>query len=336
MDQSRPVAGGRIRSGTRKVRALGDQLFRIITGAAALTVVAIFALTLLLLVLTSDASITRFGPSFLWGVVWNPNQTQLSPIVFGALPAIYGTLLVAGIGMLIGIPLSLGIAMFLTELSPGWLRGSLSFVIELLAAIPSVVYGLWGALVLVPMMSSTVEPGLHSTLGGVPGIAGAFAEPASGFNGYGYLTAGIILAIMVIPTISSVTREAFNAVPTDQREAALSLGATRWETTRMSVIPYSRRGILGAVTLGLGRAIGETIAVVLVIGNAFAPQGQISGSLFASGTSIASWIANEFGEATGIERAALLELGLVLLAVSLAINVVGRLLAGRGIGARGG
>jgi phosphate transport system permease protein len=336
MVSSRPVAGGRIRGAPRVVRALGDQLFRLVTGAAALTVAVLFALTVVLLFLTSQPSLVQFGPAFLWGVVWNPNPTPLSPLTFGALPAIYGTLLVAGIGMLIGIPLSLGIAMFLTELSPGWLRGSLSFVIELLAAIPSVVYGVWGALVLVPIMSSSVEPGLHGAFGGIPVVGTIFAEPSSGFNGYGYLTAGIILAIMVIPTISSVTREAFNAVPTDQREAALSLGATRWETTRMSVIPYSRRGILGAVTLGFGRAIGETIAVVLVIGNAFAPQGQISGSLFASGTSIASWIANEFGEASGIERSALLELGLVLLAVSLVINIVGRLLAGRGLVARGG
>ncbi|MCI4368780.1 MAG: phosphate ABC transporter permease subunit PstC [Thermoplasmata archaeon] len=311
---------------------VADRLFTGATGAAALVILGIATLLVLLLVQSSYPSLTRFGFGFLYGTVWNPNQTVLSPLIFGALPAIYGTMVIAAIGMLFGVPLSLGIAIFLTELSPGWLRGGLSFVIELLAAIPSVVYGVWGLIVVVPLMATTVEPGLHATLGQLPGLSGVFAAPASGYNGFSYLTAGIILAIMVIPTISSVSREAFLVVPNDQREAALSLGATSWETTRLSVLPYARRGVLGAITLGLGRAIGETIAIVLVVGNSYA----ISGSLFSSGTTIAAFIATEFGEANGIERAALLELGLVLLAVSLLINVGARLLVRRGIGPVGG
>ena len=324
--ETAPVAEGVSRRARPKYRALGDQLFQYITGATTLVVVGLFVLIVVILIQASEPTIRAFGLGFLWGQVWNPNPTTLSPLVFGALPAIYGTLLVAAIGMVIGVPLSLGIAMFLTELSPGLLRGPLSFTIELLAAIPSVVYGLWGRLILVPIMATTVEPFLGSTLGHVPVIAGAFAEPASGYNGYGYLTAGVILAIMVIPTISAITREAFLAVPREQREAALSLGATGWESTRLSVFPYARRGVLGAITLGLGRAVGETIAVVLVIGNTYA----ISGSLFAPGTTIAAYIANEFGEALTFEKAGLLELGLILLAVSLVINIVARLLVRRG------
>ncbi|MCI4337437.1 MAG: phosphate ABC transporter permease subunit PstC, partial [Thermoplasmata archaeon] len=306
--------------------ALGDQLFRGLTGAATAVIVALFALTVLVLVEASQPTFRAFGIGFLWGNVWNPNPTVLSPVVFGAGPAIYGTLVVALIGMLIGVPLSLGIAMFLTELSPVFLRGGLSFVIELLAAIPSVVYGLWGRIILVPIMATIVEPDLGATLGHVPGLAGLFAEPSTGYTGYGYLTAGVILAIMVIPTISAITREAFLTVPREQREAALSLGATRWESTRLSVIPYARRGILGAITLGLGRAVGETIAVVLVIGNTYA----VSSSLFGAGTSIAAFIANEFGEAAPFEHAGLLELGLILMAVSLVINIGARLLVRRG------
>lgn len=315
----------------RRIRTLGDKLFRALSAAAATVLVVIFGATLVLLVIASLPTIHAFGLPFFWGQVWNPTAAPLSPVVFGAAPAIYGTLLTSLIGMLIGVPLSLGIAMFLTELAPVFLRSSLSFVIELLAAIPSVVYGFWGYLVLIPIMATTVEPELGSTLGHVPVIGALFAEPSTGYNGYGFLTAGIILAIMVIPTISAITREAFLAVPQDQREAALSLGATHWESTRLAVIPYARRGILGAVTLGLGRAVGETMAIILVIGNTYA----ISTSLFSGGTTIAAWIANEFGEAQPFEHAGLLELGLVLLIVSLVINVGARLIIRRGAITRG-
>ncbi|MCI4347035.1 MAG: phosphate ABC transporter permease subunit PstC [Thermoplasmata archaeon] len=321
MKPPRLIAGGLLRVVRRARSALRDPLF-CLTGAAALVVVGVFTIATYFLVAESQESLTRFGPAFLTGVVWNSTPTTYAPEVYGALPAIFGTLLTSALGMILAVPLSLGIAMFLTELAPGWVRGSLSFVIELLAAIPSVVYGVWGAIVLAPYMGASVEPLLHQVLGPVPILGSAFQPTSFGFSGTDSFTAGVILAIMVIPTISAVSREAFLAVPIDQREAALSLGATRWETTRLSVFPFARRGVLGAITLGLGRAIGETIAVALVIGNSYA----ISRSLFAPGSTIASWIAQSFGTSQGTERAALLELGLVLLGVSLLVNVVARLL----------
>lgn len=322
-----PVAEGTTPTAPRRrYRTLGDKLFRLLTGAAASVYLVIFAATLIILVAASEPTFKAFGLPFLWGPTWNPNPTPLSPVVFGAAPAIYGTLLVALIAMLIGVPLSLGIAIFLTELAPAFLRSPLSFVIELLAAIPSVVYGFWALLVLVPIMASSVDPALGGLLGPLPVIGALFARPPTGYTGFGYLTAGLILAIMVIPTISAISREAFMAVPRDQREAALSLGATRWESTRLAVIPFARRGVLGAVTLGLGRAVGETIAVLLVLGNTFA----ISTTLFGTGTTLAAFIANEFGEAQPFEHAGLLELGLVLLAMSLVINVGARLIIRRG------
>jgi phosphate transport system permease protein len=305
----------------------GDLVFRGLSGGSALSVLAIFVLSIILLFEASRDSLSRWGLPFLWGQVWNPNATPLSPIVFGALPAILGTLETSFLAMLIGVPLSIGIAIFLTELSPGWLRGPFSFVIELLAAIPSVVFGIWGALFLVPYMGTQVDPSLAATIGRVPILGAPFAPSPVGYTGDGSLTAGIILAIMVIPTISSVSREAFKAVPNDLREAALSLGATRWETTRIAVFPYAKRGVLGAITLGLGRAVGETIAVVLVIGNSY----SIAKSLYAPAVSIASWIANTFGESSGLERQGLLELGLVLLGISLIINVVARLILRRSV-----
>jgi phosphate transport system permease protein len=301
---------------------LADRFFTSLTGLATCAILVVFALAVVVLVQASEPTIDQFGWGFLSGSPWVPYPPPGVPVEYGALPAIYGTLLVAGLAMLIGIPLSIGIAMFLTELSPNWLREPLSFVIELLAAIPSVVYGMWGLLVLVPYMQANVDPTIASSFGTAPVLGPIFQPQANGLSGFNFLTAGIILAIMVIPTISSVTREAFMFVPRDQREAALSLGATRWETTRISVIPYARRGIFGAVTLGLGRAIGETIAVVLVIGNTYA----VSTSLLAPGSTIASWIANEWGESSGLQRSALLELGLVLLAMSVAVNVGARLL----------
>jgi len=303
---------------------LADPFFVGLTGLSTLFILVVITVGALVLVQASWPTIQGYGFSFLTGSQWI-QFPPFGPPIFGGLPEIYGTLLVAGLAMLLGIPLSLGIAMFLTELSPHILRAPLSFVIELLAAIPSVVYGVWGLLVLVPYMHSTVDPALATHLGSIPGLGAAFQANSNGLSGFNYLTAGIILAIMVIPTISSVTREAFDAVPKDQREAALSLGATRWETTRLAVIPYSRRGIFGAITLGLGRAIGETIAVVLVIGN----YPGVSTSLLAPGSTIAAWIANEWGESSGLTRNALLELGLVLLGMSIAINIGARLLVRR-------
>src|SRR5438309_6224433 len=228
-------------------------------------------------------------------------------------------LVTSALALVLGVPISLGIAIFLSELAPGWLRTPLTYVVELLAAVPSVVYGLWGTFVLAPVMRVYIEPSVQAILGFLPLFRG---NPI----GSDVFTAGVILAVMIIPTISSVSREALLAVPDTQREAALSLGATRWETTRLAVLRYARAGIFGAVVLGLGRAVGETMAVTMTIGN----RNAISVSLFDQGQTIASWIANNFTEAeTPLELSACIELGLVLMLMSLVINVFARLMLGR-------
>jgi phosphate transport system permease protein len=251
--------------------------------------------------------------------------------VFGALPFIYGTLVTSAIALVIGGPLALGAAISLSELVPSSTRGVLSALVELLAAVPSVVYGLWGIFVLAPLLRQPVEPGLRTGLGFLP----IFSGPA---YGVGILAGGVILAIMIIPTIAAVSRDVLQAVPDDQREAMLALGATRWEMIVGAVVPYARTGILGGVVLGLGRALGETMAVTMVIGN----RPAVSASLFAPGYTLASVIANEFTEATsGMHIAALVEIGLVLFGVTIVVNAVARLLMwrmtrGAVIGVRGG
>jgi phosphate transport system permease protein len=239
---------------------------------------------------------------------------------FGAAPFIYGMLVTSGLALLLGVPISMGIAIFLSELAPPWLRIPLTYIVELLAAVPSVIYGLWGIFVLGPVMRVQVEPAIQSVLGFLP----LFQGNAIGRDMF---TAGVILAVMIIPTISAVSREALVAVPTSQREAALSIGATGWETTRLAVLRYARAGIFGAVILGLGRAVGETMAVTMTIGN----RNAISGSLFGQGQTIASLIANSWLEAIAgsLELSALIELGLVLMLVSLLINTFARLMVGR-------
>jgi len=269
----------------------------------------------LVAILNIDAapSISKFGLSFLGGTSWNPVTES-----FGALPAIYGTLLSSAIGVLIALPISLGAAIFLVEMAPSWLRGSCSFLIEMLAAIPSVIIGLWGLYVLVPFMRP-VETWLGGHLGVLPIFRGQVF-------GVGFLTAGVILALMIIPIITAVSRDAIRAVPDHQREAMLALGATRWETIRRAVLPYCRSGLVGATILGLGRALGETMAVTMVIGNAY----KLTASLFSPGATISSKIASEFSEASsGLFIASLVELALVLFGVTLLVNVVARLLVWR-------
>ncbi len=300
--------------------SLGDTLFHLGTGAAAVVLLAFLGLIALVLVSVSRDSLAAYGLSFLGATVWDPGHN-----VFGALPFIFGTLVTSAIALFLGVPVSLGIAIFASELAPPAVRAPLTTLVELLAAIPSVVYGLWGIFVLVPLMANTVEPWLQSTLGFLP----LFQGPAYGF---GLLSAGVILAIMVIPTISALTRDAFLAVPQSQREAALSLGATRWETTRIAVLKYARSGFFGAIMLGFARAFGETMAVTMVIGN----SNSIPFSLFAPAQTLASLIAQNAREALGLELSAVLEVGLILLALDMVINVLARLVIWRFFGERQG
>ena len=255
-------------------------------------------------------SLRQFGFGFINGTDWNPVKGQ-----FGALPFIYGTVVSSLIAILISVPLSLGIAIFLVEQAPHYLARPLGFLVELLAAIPSVVYGLWGIFILAPFLRVHVGPPLERWLGWLP----FFRGPVTGI---GLLTGGVILAIMVTPIISAIVRDVLTAVPSSQREAALALGATKWETTRV-VLVNGAPGIAGAVILGLGRALGETMAVTMVIGN----RPQISASLFAPSYTIASVIANEFTEATeDLYLSALVELGLILFLVTFVVNAIARLL----------
>ncbi|WP_260705214.1 phosphate ABC transporter permease subunit PstC [Edaphobacter flagellatus] len=265
----------------------------------------------IILILRSQLSLHAFGWKFFTRQAWDPVSGD-----FGALPFIYGTLMTSFLALLIAVPLAMGVAIFLTELCPQPLRAPISFLTELLAAIPSVVYGLWAVFVLVPLMRDVLGPFLVKTLGWTGFFDGANF-------GVGLLTASIILAIMVLPIISSLTRDIMTAVPNSQREAVLALGATRWEMIRIGVLRNSRIGIVGAVMLGLGRALGETMAVAMVIGN----HPEINKSLFAPGYTLASVIANEFSEATSdIYLSALIEIGLALFLVTIVVNAIARLM----------
>lgn len=279
--------------------------------AFAVAILVLMGTMVLQMVAFSWPAVERFGLGFLTGTSWNPVSQK-----FGALPYIYGTVASSALALIISGPIGLGIAIYLSELCPGMLRNPLSFLVELLAAIPSVVYGLWGIFVLAPILRNWVEPVLGSSLGFLP----LFQGPPFGV---GMLAAGLILAIMVLPTIAAISRDVMRAVPNTQREAMLALGATRWEVIARAVVPYARSGIMGAIILGLGRALGETMAVTMVIGN----RPEISASLFAPAYSMASLIANEFSEATyDLYRAAIIEIGLVLLGVTVLLNAGGRLL----------
>jgi phosphate transport system permease protein len=256
-----------------------------------------------------------FGLDFFTSQSWNPVTEK-----FGALPAIYGTLLTSIIAMLIGIPISLGIAIFLTEISPERLRRPIGTAVELLAGIPSIIYGIWGLFVFAPFFQAYVQPVLIDTFGEIPVLNQLFAGPPYGI---GLLTAGLILAIMVLPFITSITREVFDTVPPVLKEAAYGIGCTRWEVMRRVVIPYTRVGIIGAVMLGLGRALGETMAVTFVIGNAH----RIMPSIMAPGTTISATIANEFTEATGaLYTSSLVALGLILFFITFIVLAFARLM----------
>jgi phosphate transport system permease protein len=294
-----------------QVSELPDAVFGWAMRLCGLAVVALLGLIVYQLVIGSKLSWHSFGFRFFGQSDWNPVEDQ-----YGALPFIYGTIVSSLLSLVIAVPLSLGVAVFITEMCPVALRGALSFTTELLAAIPSVVYGLWAIFVLVPILRQYVQPFLATIMG----WTGLFSGPPYGI---GMLAAGVILAIMIIPIISSITREVLTVVPQHQREAALALGATRWEMIRLAVLRNARAGIVGAIILGLGRALGETMAVTMVIGN----RPQIVESLFAPGYTMASVLANEFSEATGdLYLSALIEIGLALFFVTIVVNALARIM----------
>jgi phosphate transport system permease protein len=297
--------------GARRSRA--DAIFKSATFVFASSIVALTAL--FFYELTTGSSLTiRSGFAFILGSKWDPLGN-----VYGVLPMIYGSIVTSAIALLIGVPISLGVAIFLSELSPRRLRSPISFVVEMLAAVPSVVYGLWGLFILAPLLRDYAYPFLQTNLGFLPIFQGTI-------YGVSILTAGIVLAIMIIPIVSSISRDALLSVPDSQREAAYALGATKSEAIRISVLSYARSGILASIFLGLGRAFGETIAVTMVVGN----TPLISGSLFSPGYTLASLIANEFTEATTtVYTSALIEAGLVLLSVVFLTNIAARYLIRR-------
>ena len=294
---------------------LGDGIFRSITLIAACAVLVLLTGVIVALVHGSLPAWRAYGWEFLVSQRWNPVTEK-----FGALPAIYGTLLTSFIAMLIGVPISLGIAFFLTEICPNRLRRSIGIAVELLAGIPSIIYGIWGLFVFAPWFQAHLQPFLIDSFANVPVLNQLFAGPP---YGVGLLTAGLILSIMVLPFITSITREVFETVPPVLKEAAYGIGCTRWEVMRRVVLPYSRVGVIGAIMLGLGRALGETMAVTFVIGNAH----RIVPSILAPGTTISATIANEFTEAVGeLYTASMVALGLILFFITFVVLVIARLM----------
>jgi phosphate transport system permease protein len=294
---------------------LRDVAFRNVTRAAALAVLIILSGIIVSLIHGSWPALRTFGVSFLYTEVWNPVTDK-----FGAIAPIYGTVITSVIAMLIAVPVGLFIALFLTELCPTWLRRPIGIAIELLAGIPSIIYGIWGLFVFAPFLQQHVQPLLIDTLGEIPGIGFLFEGPPYGI---GILTAGLILAVMVLPFVTSISRDVFEAVPPVLKEAAYGVGCTTWEVVRYVVLPYARVGVIGGVMLGLGRALGETMAVTFVIGNAH----RIAGSIMAPGTTISATIANEFTEAVGdLYTSSLIALGLILFVITFMVLAIARIM----------
>ena len=305
-----PAGTGRIQSGRWM-----DAAFENLTRFFAVVVFTLLAAILVSLVHGSQPSLQTYGLRFLWSDEWDPVQEK-----FGALVPIYGTLITSLVAMLIAVPVSFGIALFLTELAPPWLKRPLGTAIELLAAIPSIIYGMWGLFVFAPLFQAHVQPALIQALEPLPGLGGLFRGPPLGI---GMLTAGLILSIMVIPFVAAVMRDVFELVPPLLKESAYGLGSTTWEVVWRVVLPYTRVGVTGGIMLGLGRALGETMAVTFVIGNAH----QLAGSLMAPGNTIASALANEFTEAVGdLYFSALIELGLILFLITTVVLALSKLL----------
>jgi phosphate transport system permease protein len=297
--------------------ARADRLFKGLSIGAGLLVLAILALILISTVKEAWPAFRDEGLGFVSSKDWVPNEDQ-----FGALALIYGTAVVSLLALMIAVPVSIGIALFLTEFAPPRLRAVVVTVIDLLAATPSVVFGLWGIIVVAPKLTPIYE-WLHATLGSVPVLGAVFGVPVS--NGYNYTTAGLIVAIMIIPIITSITREVFTTVPLLDKQAALALGATKWEMIKGAVFPHSFSGMVGAAMLGLGRAMGETIAIALVIGAAI----QVTPNIYASGEAMPSIIVRQWGESSGIHTSALVGLGVVLFAITVIVNYVARFVVRR-------
>ncbi len=303
---------------------LQDMFFHQVTLVFAFIVLAALVGILISLAIEAMPVFREFGLAFLWTNVWNVPEDQ-----YGALSAIYGTVVTSVIALIIAVPVSFGIALFLTETCPVWLRRPLGTAIELLAGVPSIIYGIWGLFVFAPLFAEHVQPYLQELVGDTPIISGWFAGPPIGI---GILTAGIVLSLMVIPFVASVMRDVFETVPPQLKESAYGVGCTTWEVVTNIVLPYTRVGVIGGIMLGLGRALGETMAVTFVIGNA----NRIVGSLFAPGTSIASTLANEFGEADpGLHISSLFALGLVLFIITFIVLAISQWLIKRGIAKQG-
>jgi len=323
---SEPSASAGIDLHAQQVRKfhLQDKLFHHTTQVFAFVVLAALVGILVSLTIEAWPSLKEFGPAFFWTNVWSVPDDQ-----YGALAAIYGTIVTSIIALLIAVPVSFGIALFLTETCPVWLRRPLGTAIELLAGIPSIVYGIWGLFIFAPLFAEYIQPSLQSWFGDVPIIGSWFSGPPIGV---GILTASIVLALMVIPFIASVMRDVFETVPDVLRESSYAVGCTTWEVVRNIVLPYTRVGVIGGIMLGLGRALGETMAVTFVIGNA----NRINPGLFSPGTSIASTLANEFGEADpGLHIASLFTLGLVLFVLTFIVLAISRWLISRSMGSEG-
>ncbi|HJH24583.1 MAG TPA: phosphate ABC transporter permease subunit PstC [Paenalcaligenes hominis] len=296
---------------------LVDLLFKNLTRSFAFFVFILLAGIMASLVWGSRESISAHGLAFLWTNDWDPVNNH-----YGALVPIIGTLLTSAIALFIAVPVSFGIAMFLTELSPTWLRRPLGTAIEMLAAIPSIIYGMWGLFVFVPLFQRYIQPNAIQLFDGVPILGSIFAGPPFGI---GVFTAGLILSIMIMPFITAVMRDVFELVPPMLKESAYGLGSTTWEVMWRVVLPFTKNGVIGGIMLGLGRALGETMAVTFVIGNAF----NLPNSIFAPSNSIASALANEFNEAGGMQKAALLELGLILFLITTVVLAVSKVLLAR-------
>jgi phosphate transport system permease protein len=311
----------------RRDDRFGDRVFAAMTTGAALITLGLLLGIILSLVAGAIPAMREFGLSFLWTAEWDPVKER-----FGGLVMIYGTLVTSIIALLIAVPVSFGIAVFLTELSPGWLRRPLGTAIELLAAIPSIVYGMWGLLVFAPIFTKYLQIPLQNTLGGVPGLGALFQGPPIGI---GILCASIILAIMIIPFIASVMRDVFEVTPPLLKESAYGLGATTWEVVWRVVLPYTKTGVIGGIMLGLGRALGETMAITFVIGNV----NQLNSiSLFDAANSITSALANEFSEANpgSLHEASLIQLGLILFLITFVVLAASKVLLVRLERAEGG